>query len=193
MKLNKIQKGTYHLMFNSISDINNTLIRFTAPNFSKDKLEDWYVNNYLKNKEKHPMAGGFLDAKEIEMFFYENKNNLLEKEKEFYQKIKNKKFKYIVTTSYESIDGTLEHEVAHVLYNSNNEYKSRAVTLIDKINEKTKRQIKRLFKIHGYDDSLETFYDEAQACIVGQPKMIKLLGVNFYNSNDIIEKLEKNF
>ena len=185
--------GAYHLIFNDIKETNDSFSRFNAPDFRKDKLDEWYNKEYLKNKEKYAISGCFLKKNELNLFFLHNHDNLLEEEKKVYEIIKDKNFDYLIVTSNESMPGVFGHELSHLLYDSNREYRLESIELIDKLPIKTKNQIKKLLKDYNYKDEPETIYDESQAMIINQTKSVEHMGVDLSKSKDIIKKLKNNF
>jgi hypothetical protein len=173
MKMEKVEilDGVFLVVFDSQLEITSTFLRFQeyyeSPKFrgkifSLNDFKKWYsemkgVFSYYTD------WNGFNIPSEILQPFYEGKfDPLSQKEKDFLELFKNERGKFYIIGVHKSISdlkALLQHEIAHGLFYTNENYKKNVLKILNKFDV---NEIKKELKgSDGYHD--EVLDDEAHA------------------------------
>lgn len=191
MRIKEISTSIFHVHFLSREELSLSFLRFQefyeSPEFkgkffSLKKFKKWYVSNSPKGKKTGKFTyvtdwSGFNIPSHILIPFFEGKfDPLSSREKrllKFFENVKEKSFYIIGTYGKKIPSGTLNHEIAHGLFYTNQEYKIKMLDLVNGLNSETREKIvSALSSMGGYHP--DVFDDEIQAYMVdGLKKLLK--------------------
>ncbi|MFH0752211.1 MAG: ABC transporter ATP-binding protein [archaeon] len=182
MNLEEIVENVFNVIFHNRRTMGSTFLRFQehyeSPKFkgkifTLEEFKKWYIKNSQIGKKTGRFTYysdwcGFNIPSFILNPFYEGKfNPLSPNEKKLLELFEDKKEKnfYVVGTVGEKNKDTLAHEVAHGLFYTKKEYKSKTMKFLQTIRPEVRKKINKSLIQRGYCQ--EVLDDEAHAYILG--------------------------
>lgn len=183
MQLEEINHDILHVGFSTVYDLSYTFLRFQEhyenPHFkgkvfTRDEFTLWYVK---KNKKfDYYEWDGFNIPSSIFEKFYNGIFDPLEKEEQDLLKLlipyRSRNF-YVIGTC--ASNQSFNHEMAHGLFYTNSDYKTKSLQILSSMPKKEKEKINSVLLDMGYDH--EFLDDETQAYFVGGVKLLNKNGL----------------
>jgi hypothetical protein len=177
VKIKKLNSYCYQVIFNTRRELAQTFLRFQehyeSPKFkgkifSLSEFKEWYRKQHNGLFTYYSDWDGFnIPSTVLLPFWYGKFNKLSTKEQLLINSLPNPLYNrfYIIGTSEESRDATLDHELVHSCYYIDTVYKHCVEDIIKSdIYKKRLKYIKKYLKDLGYHK--DVWYDEINAYLV---------------------------
>ena len=184
VEIKKLTDCIYHLEFKKQSKLTRTMVRFQehfeSPEFrgkifTMKEFKKWYKKMSKGKFSYYEDWVGFNIPSEILKPFYEGKfNPLSKKEQWFLDQFRGVEGKFYIIGTYvaknkKANSDTLQHEIAHALFYTNDAYRAEVLAILEPL--KLKKLKKSFAKDGDYHESV--FTDECHAYIMGDLKWLR--------------------
>lgn len=178
MKLKKVHKHIYHVLFNTQKEMCDCLFRFSEFHenpvfknriFSLEEFKEWYKKFHKKKIYTYSKDwDGFNSSGEVLLEFRKLFNTIFSKQEvdflNLFKHLSDSQLKkiYVISTCKQSQKTTYLHEMVHAYYNINTDYYKKVNKIISSY-----RHVDIIFKClsgFGYDSNV--LWDEANAYLV---------------------------
>lgn len=206
-KLEEIIEGIYHIKIPDSIDLAKTFCRFVeyfeSPEFmgkyfTLDEFEAWYTKNSPDGKvnyyEEWGQYGFCVPSHVFEPFFEGKFDPLSDKENgllDIVNEVKAEKF-VVIGTSDKTTSNIMRHEMAHGLFYLNDDYRTRVLGTLKRIDDKTREQINNvILRTGGYNKAV--LDDETHACIMSELEYLREEGIAVSKIADVHKELNAIF
>ena len=204
MKLEMVRPNIYMLSFSRQKQLTKTFLRlqehfespeFTGKVFTLNEFKNWYKTTQEHGKFSYytDWSGFNIPSYILKPFYDGDFNPLSWREKRLLKKIKpiydsGKKFYLIGVYGKDSDErrSTIEHEIRHGLYYTDEKYKKKVDKILGEVN------LKKIFdylKKLGY--ASHVFNDEAHAYLLTCQKHLERAGIDLSKYEKVIKKLRE--
>lgn len=203
----EILPNVYHINFSSQEKLASTFLRFQehfeSPSFKGKifSLEDfkyWYTKNSLNGKKTKQFTyysdwSGFNIPSETLIPFQDGLfDPLSDEEIEFLKLFESKKRPFYIIGTFGNEKKSLNHEIAHALFYTNEKYRQKALAVIHEIPDEFKELfVKDLESFGAYHYSV--YLDEMQAYLVSGLEKLEKSGFDVFPFLRFEKKLKNIF
>ena len=198
----------YHLIFETKKELVATFLRFQehyeSPEFrgkvfTLKEFREWYIKNSENGKKTGRFTyysdwDGFNIPSSILKPFYEGRFDPLSRREKIlldeFQAMKDTRF-YLIGSSGDKAHGALNHEIAHGLYYTNDEYHASIDGILKAIPKKTRKKIQKFFHDMGYHEGSAD--DEMHAVLLEYDDYFEDAGITDKSIPIAHERIKKLF
>lgn len=182
--IKKINKNITHVTFETVEDMNKSFCRISAYGecpkfkgqiFTLGQYRKWYSDEFGGWTGYVDFHGHNIPSSSLEPFWAGEFDPLTEEESFIVELLRHKsKPHYVIGTFQDSRSDVEDHELAHALFGTNEQYRKKVTELITKYNKELKPVKDMLIKM-GYH--VDVFVDEAHAYVGVDGKYLDTKGV----------------